>query len=125
MRPALSLNPETATTRQQMDDEIGSDDLAHDISYAEILQCSRSDYERQDVAEPKPVVKAAEPMAEVSWTTADVMRRVSPLAFAMEAYRRGMTLVNVQKILSGTHHDSGKRKHRRKQNKSNAALVAV
>jgi hypothetical protein len=114
MRPAISLDPDTATTRYQADDEIAHDDLSHDISYHEVLEVTRGDYERQDSAKPTPV-----PMAQVSWqqarTTADVLKDASELAFMMEARRRGYAVAG--KILSGKYHDNGKRKHRRK-NKS-------
>jgi len=123
MREAISLDKTTGTSRWQEEHDV-NDDLALEATYAEMLQVERHCYERMDVKK-SPVVKSEEPMAQISWSTAEVMRNASNLAFAMEAYRRGMTLVSVQKILSGTHHDSGKRKHRRKQNKSNAALVAV
>jgi hypothetical protein len=106
MRPAISLAPETGTTRYQADDEI-SEVLAHDITFIELLGCRRSDYERQDVAKPKPVQ-----MAEISWTTADVMRRASDLAFAFEARRRGY--ISAGKILDGRHYPNGKRIHERK-----------
>jgi len=108
MRPAISTNPETGSSRFQADDEV-NDDLANDISYREALGCLRSDYERQDVARPKPA-----PMAQVSWSTAEQMRQISDCAFAIEAYRRGQRLVSANQILSGTHHDSGKKRHKRK-----------
>jgi hypothetical protein len=116
MRPAISLAPETGTSRWQADDEIGNDELAHDISYVELLGCQRCDYERQDVAKPKPAQ-----MAQVSWSTADVLRRASDTAFALEAYRRGLTLVGAKRILSGKHYESGKKKHRRKSKRGGAA----
>jgi hypothetical protein len=109
MRPALSTDNNSGSSRFQADDEI-SDELAHDISYVELLGCQRSSYERIDIEKkPTPVQ-----MAEISWTTADVMHRASDTAFAIEAYRRGMKLVAVKNILSGKYYDSGKRKHRRK-----------
>lgn len=113
MRPAISLAPETGTSRWQADDEIGNDELAHDISYVELLGCQRSDYERQDVAKPKPAQ-----MAQVSWSTADVLRNASNLAFALEAHSRGMKLVAVKNILAGGH-ASGKKKHKRQKRKGN------
>jgi hypothetical protein len=117
MRPAISLAPETGTTRFQADDDI-NEELSPDISYHEALGCVRSDYERMDIKK-SPVAKVAAPMAEVSWqqarSTADVLKDASELAFLMEARRRGYEVAG--RILSGKYHDSGKRKHRRK-NKS-------
>jgi hypothetical protein len=101
MHPAISADSETGTTSFQ--------DAAPAMSFLELLQA--------DDVEVKSVVKTAAPMAEVSWTTADVMRRASDMAFAMEAHRRGMTLVSVQKILSGKYHNSLKKKHKRKTRK--------
>jgi hypothetical protein len=104
MHPAISLDPDTATTRFQTE--------AVAQSYLELLQAT--DFEVKHCA-----VKTAAPMAEISWTTADVMRRVSPLAFAMEAYRRGLKLVGVENILSGAYYESGKKKHVRQKRKGN------
>jgi len=118
MRPAISADPETGTTRQQMDDEIGRDDLAHDISFAELLGVTRSAYERIDIKK-SPAVKVEAPMAEVSWqqarATADVLRDASEFAFQLEMRRRGYTLAS--KILSGKYHSSGKHKHKTKSQK--------
>ena len=95
LRNAISLNPETGSTRFQQDDEI-NDVLAHDVSYVEILQVTRGDYERIDI-EPKPV-----PMAQVSWadalSTADRLKHVSDLALTMELNRRGSIIAG--RILS-------------------------
>ncbi|MGA7638012.1 MAG: hypothetical protein WCB00_13860 [Candidatus Acidiferrales bacterium] len=64
-------------------------------------------------------------MATAPWVPmATVLQSVSDTAFAIEAHRRGLRLVNASRILSGKYHDSGKRKHRRK-NKSTAALVVA
>jgi hypothetical protein len=111
---AISNQIFSGTTRWQEEDEIGHDDLAHDISFTELLECERHCYERQDVAEPKPVVKAV-PMAQVSWSTAQQLQGVSDAAFAIEAWRRGMKLVAAKNILSGKCHESGKKKHKRKK----------
>ncbi len=92
MRPAISTDPTTGTTRWQEED-------VFDIRYHEALGCTRGQYERMDVAKPR-AAKVAQRMAEVSWTTADVMRNASNTAFALEAHRRGMRLVSTQKILS-------------------------
>jgi hypothetical protein len=119
MRPAFSTDLNSGSSRFQADDEV-NDDLAHDISYQELLQCLRHDYERMDVKKPR-MVKSPEPMAEISWTTADVMRRASDTAFAIEAHSRGFKLVGAKRILSGTHYESGKKKHRRKSKRGGAA----
>lgn len=115
MRPALSTDESSGSTRFQADDEI-SEALAHDVTFHELLGVTHSEYERQDVATPKPA-----PCAEVSWQqarpTADVLRGASDAALAIEAYRRGMRLVGAKNILSGRY-ASGKKPHRRKQNKS-------
>jgi hypothetical protein len=87
MRPAISLDRETGTSRFQADDDI-NEDLSHDISYREALGCVRNDYECMSVPEQKVV-----PMAEVSWadamTTADRLKHISDLALMMELNRRG------------------------------------
>jgi hypothetical protein len=94
----------SGTTRWQEEDEIGHDDLAHDISYAELLQCQRRDYERMSVPKKKaaPVVKAVEPMAEISWhdarPMADRLKDTSEAAFRLEMLRRGYETVG--KILA-------------------------
>lgn len=103
MRPAISRDETTGSTRFQ--------DEAEAQSFIELLGCQRDCYERQDVATPKPL-----PMAEVSWQQArpmaEVLKEASELAFVIEARRRGYAVAS--KILSGRYHDSGKRKHRRK-----------
>jgi hypothetical protein len=112
MRPALSTDDNSGSSRFQADDEI-SEELAHDVTFIELLECQRNSYERIDIQKkPTPVQ-----MAEISWTTADVMRDASNLAFALKAHRRGLCLVAVKNILSGKY-PSGKKPHRRKQNKS-------
>jgi hypothetical protein len=55
-------------------------------------------------------------MAEIGWTTADVMCRASDMAFALKAHRRGMCLVGAKNILAGRH-TSGKKKHKRQKRK--------
>ncbi|MGA7225982.1 MAG: hypothetical protein WBX16_24210 [Candidatus Acidiferrales bacterium] len=64
-------------------------------SFIELLGVA--DYERQDVAKPKPVQ-----MAEVSWadalSTADRLKHVSDLALTMELNRRGSIIAG--RILS-------------------------
>jgi hypothetical protein len=105
---SISTDETTGTTRTQPEDE--------PCSYHRMLECVRSQYERMDVAKPR-VVKVAQPMAEISWTTADVMRRASDTAFALEAHRRGLCLVSAKNILSGKY-PSGKKPLRRKQDKS-------
>jgi|SRR5271156_3180884 hypothetical protein len=98
-----------------LDESTGSNNMQDDepCSYAELLQCLRSDYERMDVAKPKPVQ-----MAQVSWSTADVLRNASNLTFAIEAHRRGMSLVGAKNILSGKY-SSGRKIHKRKKRKGN------
>ena len=91
MRLAISTDETTGSSRFQTDSEIGHEDFSHDISYRETLNCV--DYERDDA----PPLR----MAEISWTTADVLRRASDTALALDAHRRGMVLVGVQNILSG------------------------
>jgi hypothetical protein len=115
MRIAISLDPDTATTRYQADDEIGSDDLSHDISYAEILEVTRGDYDCRD--DPKPrVVKSAEPIATVSWADArpmsEKLKDASDLAFLLEANRRGYAIAG--NVLTGRW-PSGKKKHKSKK----------
>ena len=109
MRPAISLNPETGTTRWQDD--------AEPCSYHLMLGVVRSEYERVDVMK-SPVVKDV-PMAEVTWqqarATADVMKDVSEYAFRLEMLRRGYEVAG--KILSGKVYDSGKKKHVRRKRK--------
>jgi hypothetical protein len=100
MRPAISLDPDTGSIRFQ--------DHAPVLAYLELLQVD--DYEVKHCA------AKSTPMAEISWTTADVMRRASDMAFDIEARRRGYIMAG--KILSGTHHDSGKKKHKRWKQKS-------
>ena len=96
MREAISSNPASGTTRFQADDDI-NEDLSHDISYHETLECVRDAYERQDIAAPQPA-----PMAQVSWADArpmaDRLKDVSDLALMMELNRRGYRAV--AKILS-------------------------
>jgi hypothetical protein len=115
MRPAISLAPETGTTRFQSDDDI-NEDLSPDISYHESLGCVRSDYERQDVAKPKPV-----PTAQVSWSDArpmgDRLKDASDLAFRMEALRRGYEIAG--KILDGRHYPSAKTIHKKQSQRGN------
>ena len=101
MRESLSSNPASGTTRFQVE--------APAASYLELLQA--------DDFEVKPCTVKATPMATVSWSTADVLRNASNMAFAIEAKRRGLCLVAVKNILSGKY-PSGKKPHRRKQNKS-------
>jgi hypothetical protein len=126
MRPAISTTEATGTTRWQEDDEI-SESLAHDATFTELLGVTRKDYERMDVAKPR-VVKSPEPMATVSWSDArpmaEKLKDVSDAAFAIEAYRRGMKLIAVKRILSGTHYENGKRKHRRKSKRGGTLLPA-
>ena len=116
MRPAISTDETTGSSRFQADNEIGSDDLSHDISYHETLGCHRDDYERQDVAEPKPV-----PMAQVSWADArpmaDRLKDASDLALALELRRRGYIVAS--KILDGRHCPSGRKIHKRKKREGN------
>jgi|SRR5271156_2611673 hypothetical protein len=115
MRPALSTDENSGSSRFQADDEV-NDELAHDVTFVEILQCSRSDYERHDVAKPKPhAVAIAAPMASVSWSTAQRLQGVSDAAFAIEMRRRGYEIA--RKILSGKYYDSGKRKHKKRKGK--------
>ncbi|MGB8441593.1 MAG: hypothetical protein WCE26_19500 [Candidatus Acidiferrales bacterium] len=119
MRPAISADETTGSSRFQADDDI-NEDLSHDISYAEILEVIQEDYERRD--DPKPrAAKLAEPTATVSWSTAEVLRNASNLAFAIEAHSRGMKLVAAKNILAGNvlqnRWPSGKKKHRRKSQK--------
>ena len=108
MRKAIALDESTGSTNRQDDEP---------CSYHETLGCHRGDYERQDVAKPKPV-----PMAQVSWAdarpTAERLKDASDLAFIMEARRRGYEIAD--RVLSGKYYDSGKKKHRKKhkQNKS-------
>jgi hypothetical protein len=104
MRRVIALDESTGSTNMQDDEP---------CSYHRMLGVTRNDYERIDIKKT-PVVKAAEPMAEISWTTADVMRNASNLAFALEAHRRGLCLVSAKNILSGKYFDSGKTKPRRK-----------
>ena len=71
MREAISSNPASGTTRFQDESEAQS--------FIELLGVTRDDYERQDIAKPKPV-----PMAQVSWADArpmaDKLKDVSDLA---------------------------------------------
>jgi hypothetical protein len=101
MHPAISLDLETGSIRFQ--------DHAPVLSYLELLQA--------DDFEVKHCAAKATPMAEISWTTADVLRRASDTAFALEAHRRGMCLVGAKNILSGRF-ANGKKPHRRKQKKN-------
>src|SRR5580704_16413416 len=101
MRHVLSTDERSGTTRFQ------TEALAQ--SYLELLQAD--DFEVRHRA-----VKAR-PMAEISWTTADVLRRASDTAFALEAYRRGVCLVGAKNILSGIF-ANGKKLYRRKQEKN-------
>jgi hypothetical protein len=107
---SISTDEFSGSTRFQADDEIGHDDLAHDISYHETLGCTRNSYERIDIKK-SPVVKSAEPTAQVSWSTAQRLQGVSDVAFALEAYRRGLCLVSAKNILSGRY-ESGKRRNK-------------
>jgi hypothetical protein len=103
MRHLLSTDEQSGTTRFQTE--------APAQSYLELLQADDFEVKHRAVKAP--------PMATVSWSTADVLRNASNLAFAIEAHSRGLKLVGAKRILSGTHYESGKRKHRsRKQNKS-------
>jgi hypothetical protein len=101
MRRVLSTDEQSGTTRFQVE--------APAQSYLELLQAD--DFEVKHCP-----VKSAEPMAQVSWTTADRLSNASDLAFQIEARRRGY--IRAGKILSGTHHDSGKKKHKRWKHKS-------
>ena len=77
-----------------LDESTGSNDTQRRraVQYHRMLGCIRSDYERQDVARPKPVQ-----MAQVSWSTAERLKRISDCAFAIEAYRRGLRLVGANR----------------------------
>ena len=103
MRKVTALDESTGRTNCQDDEP---------CSYREALECTRSDYERIDVAKPIP-------MAQVSWadamSTADRLKQISDLALTMELNRRGYRAA--AKILSGRYHDSGAKKHKRR-NKS-------
>jgi hypothetical protein len=107
MRPAISLDSETGTTRLQTDEP---------WSYHFMLGCLRNDYERADVKKT-PVVK----LAEATWfdarSTADKLKDASEAAFRIEMLRRGYAVAG--KILSGKYHDSLKKKHKRKKRKGN------
>jgi hypothetical protein len=98
MHEAISLDTTTATTRWQEDDHI-NEELSHDVSYMEILQATRSDYERQDVAKPKPA-----PIAIFSWadarSTAARLKEVSDFALALELRRRGY--IGAQNVIAVT-----------------------
>ena len=101
MRAAISNNPESGTTRFQTE--------APAQSYLELLQAS--DFEVKHSA-AKPVQ-----MAQAAWVPmANVFQSASDLAFRIEALRRGYAIAGT--ILSGKFYDSGKRKHRRRNNKS-------
>jgi hypothetical protein len=104
MRKVTALDESTGSTNRQADQP---------CSYHQLLECCRQDYERQYVAKPKPAQ-----MAQVSWSTADVLRNASNMAFAIEAHRRGLCLVAVKNILAGGH-ASGKKKHQRQKRKGN------
>jgi hypothetical protein len=90
-------------------------------SFIELL--GAADYEKHSTAKPR-AVKVAKPkpipMAEASWadamSTADRLKQISDLALTMELNRRGYRAAG--KVLSGKYHDSGKRKHLRRKNKS-------
>ena len=101
MRIAISSDEQSGTTRFQVE--------APALSYLELLQA--------DDFEVKHCAVKVEPMAQVSWSTADVLRNASNMAFAIEAHRRGLGLVAAKNILSGKY-PSGKKPHRKKQNKS-------
>ena len=88
MRPAISTDETTGSSCFQADNEIGSDDLSHDLSYHEALGCHPSDYEH-------------EPMAQVSWAD------VRPMADRVK--------VVASKILDGRYHPSGRKIHKRKK----------
>lgn len=103
MKQPISTDARSGSTRFQ--------DEAEAQSFTELLGIASDEYEREDVAKPQP-----EPMAQVSWSTAEQLKRVSDGAFAIEAYRRGLRLVGVRDILSGRH-SSGKKK-RKRRNKS-------
>lgn len=113
MRPAISADETTGSSRFQADNEIGSDDLSHDISYHETLECVRDAYERQDIAAPQPASTATAPWVPI----ATVLQSVSDTAFLIEARRRGYAIAG--KVLSGKYHDSGKKKHVRKSQRGN------
>lgn len=104
MRKAISSNPASGTTRFQDESEAQS--------FIELLGVTRDDYERQDIAKPKPV-----PMVEISWqqarSTADVLKDASELTFRLEMMRRGYAIAS--KILSGKYYDDGKKKRKRRQ----------
>jgi hypothetical protein len=110
MRRVLSTDEQSGTDRFQKDDEV-NDELAHDVTFIELLGCKRSDYERQDVATPKPV-----PMATVAWFDArpmcDKLKDASDLAFLLEANRRGYAIAG--NALTGRW-PSGKKKHKSKK----------
>jgi hypothetical protein len=44
VKQAVSDKSDSGTTRYQEDDEVGDDHLAHDSSYAEVLQVAPTDY---------------------------------------------------------------------------------
>lgn len=92
MRKAISTDSDTGTSRWQEAD-------VFDISFHESLGCTRRQYERVDIKQSH-VVKSAEAMASVSWSTAKQLEQISDCAFAIEAHRRGMRLVSVENILS-------------------------
>jgi len=106
MRKVLALDESTGSSNMQTDEP---------CSYHRMLGVVRSDYERMDVAQSKPVAKLAVPMAEVSWadarTTAEKLQDISDLALALEMRRRGYEVAS--NILSGRY-ASGKKPHRRK-----------
>jgi hypothetical protein len=88
MRPAISTDETTGSSRWQADDEV-NDELAHDISFTESLECERHHYERSDI-------KKAPVMAEVSWADArpmcDKLKDASDFAIFLELNRRGYAI---------------------------------
>jgi hypothetical protein len=102
MRPAISLDESSGSTRYQADDEI-SEDLSHDVSFREWLGAVVEDYE---------VVKET-PMATIPWadsrTMSEKLKDASELVFQLEARRRGYEIAG--NILT-KRWPSGKRKRR-------------
>jgi hypothetical protein len=109
MRPALSTDSQSGTTRFQADDDI-NEDLSHDVNFHELLGVTRDDYERQDVAAPK-----AEPMATAPWVPmASVLQTASDVALSLELLRRGYEVAG--NVLQNRW-PSGKRKHKKHKSK--------
>ena len=102
MRKVIALDESTGSTNMQDDEP---------CSYHRLLGVVRSEYERQDVAAPKPA-----PMAQVSWadamTTADRLKQISDVALTLELHGRGYEVAG--KILSGKYYSSGKKVHKKK-----------